>query len=174
MEETSPNDTTFYLDDLDVGAEPSRWGFHNPKQSRLPRFLLWGCALLLFLGLLLGLFFEGLAFLKENYWAPLLWIGIALLVYYVKFRKRPYFRIADDELAFCPKPHRAERRVPWDELEAVTLSPGAVILHRNTGGPVYLYFPNLSDERIQALQSALTDAARHHEVPTSSEDATSN
>lgn len=182
MPDAAPDDeeavsgTTFYLDDRDgEGSEGSaehagkrdasehgRRGFHGAEHTRMPRFLLWGCALLLTLGLVLGLAFEGASFLKEHYWGLLLWAGIVFLVYRFKFRQRPYFQIAEAGLAFRTTPYRAERRVAWDDLESVELEPGSVVLRRTADGPVHLHFSRLSAERTQALTEALAEAARQH------------
>ena len=166
--DASPPETIFYLDEGEATEIPlGRWGFHGRDGSQLPRFLLVGCALLLLCGVVLGVAFEGWAFLRENYWAPLLWIGLAVVVYRLSFRQRPFFQIAPDGLAFCLNAHRAERRIAWEDLERVDLEPdsgAALVLHHTTSGPVYLYFSSLSEERTQTLKDTLVDAARTQDV----------
>ena len=167
--DASPPEAIFYLDEGEATEIPlGRWGFHGRDGSQLPRFLLVGCALLLLCGVVLGIAFEGWAFLKEHYWAPLLWAGLAVLVYRFSFRQRPFFQVAPDGLTFCLDAHRAERRIAWSDLERIDLTPdlgAALILHHATSGPVYLHFSSLPEERVQALRSALADAARVHDVP---------
>lgn len=165
--QAAPDDTTFYLDEREVDNPHRRRGFHDPQRSRLPRFLIWGCAVLLLLGLVVGLWFDGLTFLKENFWVPLLWLGIAFLIYRFKFRQRPYFRIEADALALRSKSYRAERRVDWDELAHIELEPTAIVLRRTDGAPVHLYFSNLPTERVQALKEKLSEAAERRDVPVS-------
>ncbi|PSR03022.1 MAG: hypothetical protein BRD47_01560 [Bacteroidetes bacterium QS_8_68_28] len=141
---TRGEEATFYLD---AQAEThERFGFHEPGRSPLPRFLMAGCALLLALGLGLGVALDG-------------W-----LVYRFTFRQRPYFQIDGDGLAVRRRAYQAKRRVAWSDLERVELDPEGVVLHRALGGPMHLYVSRLSEERLQALQRALAEAARERGV----------
>ena len=159
---TRGEEATFYLD---AQAEThERFGFHEPGRSPLPRFLMAGCALLLALGLGLGVALDGWGFLRKHYWTLLLWAGIAALVYRFTFRQRPYFQIDGDGLAVRRRAYQAKRRVAWSDLERVELDPEGVVLHRALGGPMHLYVSRLSEERLQALQHALAEAARERGV----------
>ncbi|PSR00406.1 MAG: hypothetical protein BRD48_01180 [Bacteroidetes bacterium QS_9_68_14] len=155
-------EATFYLD---AQAEThERFGFHEPGRSPLPRFLMAGCALLLALGLGLGVALDGWSFLGRHYWTLLLWAGIAFLVYRFTFRQRPYFHIGAEGLAARTRAYRAEQRVAWGELARVELEPEGLVLHRDPGGPVHLPFSTLSEEREAALRDALAAAAQDRGV----------
>lgn len=158
----APGAAIFYLDGQAETHE--RFGFHEPGRSPLPRFLMAGCALLLVLGLGLGVWLDGWGFLGEHYWTLLLWAGIAVLVYRFTFRQRPYFQIDGDGITFRRRAYQAEQRVDWGELECIETEENGVVLRRTASRPVHLYFSKLSEKREQALKDALAAAARSNSV----------